>query len=220
MGFSFFNEDNQLSWRARNGRNKSMYHNGTQWVEAGVFANEANQWQTVRIVRSADGQTYDIYIQKADDDAWTLVGRNIPKRGYTGGDPHFNVEKYGGSTDVSGEVDYVKIYGPADSPLVLTDGAAVSWTPTANQTLFANEIRAIVAPAAAEQKLIFAAYDAEDGLVDVSLKPIAASANDTTEIYTVPTGKNAAKVKVFLWDGFENIKPVVGVDGAFQVKEQ
>lgn len=220
MGFSFFNEDNQLSWRARNGRNKSMYHNGTQWVEAGVFANEANQWQTVRIVRSADGQTYDIYIQKADDDAWTPVSQNIPKRTTVSGDPHFNVEKYGGSTDVSGEVDYVKIYGPVDSPLVLTDGAAVSWTPTANQTLFANEIRAIVAPAAAEQKLIFAAYDAEDGLVDVSLKPIAASANDTTEIYTVPTGKNAAKVKVFLWDGFENIKPVVGVDGAFQVKEQ
>ena len=220
LGFSFFNEDNQLSWRARNGRNKSKYHNGTEWVDANVFANEANQWQTLRIVRSADGQTYDIYIQKADDDAWTLVGQNIPKRGYTGGDPHFNVEKYGGSADVSGEVDYVKIYGPADSPLVLTDGAAVSWTPTANQTLFANEIRAIVAPAAAEQKLIFAAYDAEDGLVDVSLKPIAASANDTTEIYTVPTGKNAAKVKVFLWDGFENIKPVVGVDGAFQVKEQ
>lgn len=220
LGFSFFNEDNQLSWRARNGRNKSMYHNGTQWVEAGVFANEANQWQTVRIVRSADGQTYDIYIQKADDDAWTPVSQNIPKRTTVSGDPHFNVEKYGGSTDVSGEVDYVKIYGPVDSPLVLTDGAAVSWTPTANQTLFANEIRAIVAPAAAEQKLIFAAYDAEDGLVDVSLKPIAASANDTTEIYTVPTGKNAAKVKVFLWDGFENIKPVVGVDGAFQVKEQ
>lgn len=220
MGFSFFNEDNQLSWRARNGRNKSMYHNGTQWVEAGVFANEANQWQTVRIVRSADGQTYDIYIQKADDDAWTPVSQNIPKRTTVSGDPHFNVEKYGGSTDVSGEVDYVKIYGPVDSPLVLTDGAAVSWTPTANQSLFANEIRAIVAPAAAEQKLIFAAYDAEDGLVDVSLKPIAASANDTTEIYTVPTGKNAAKVKVFLWDGFENIKPVVGVDGAFQVKEQ
>lgn len=218
LGFSFFNEDNQLSWRARNGRNKSKYHNGTEWVDADVFANEANQWQTLRIVRSADGQTYDIYIQKADDDAWTLVGQNIPKRGYTGGDPHFNVEKYGGSTDVSGEVDYVKIYGPADSPLVLTDGAAVSWTPTANQTLFANEIRAIVAPAAAEQKLIFAAYDAEDGLVDVSLKPIAASASDTTEIYTVPTGKNAAKVKVFLWDGFENIKPVVGCDGAFSVK--
>ncbi len=220
LGFSFFNEDNQLSWRARNGRNKSMYHNGTQWVEAGVFANEANQWQTVRIVRSADGQTYDIYIQKADDDAWTPVSQNIPKRTTVSGDPHFNVEKYGGSTDVSGEVDYVKIYGPVDSPLVLTDGAAVSWTPTANQSLFANEIRAIVAPAAAEQKLIFAAYDAEDGLVDVSLKPIAASANDTTEIYTVPTGKNAAKVKVFLWDGFENIKPVVGIDGAFQVKEQ
>ncbi len=218
LGFSFFNEDNQLSWRARNGRNKSKYHNGTEWVDADVFANEANQWQTLRIVRSADGQTYDIYIQKADDDAWTLVGQNIPKRGYTGGDPHFNVEKYGGSADVSGEVDYVKIYGPADSPLVLTDGAAVSWTPTANQTLFANEIRAIVAPAAAEQKLIFAAYDAEDGLVDVSLKPIAASASDTTEIYTVPTGKNAAKVKVFLWDGFENIKPVVGCDGAFSVK--
>lgn len=218
LGFSFFNEDNQLSWRARNGRNKSKYHNGTEWVDANVFANEANQWQTLRIVRSADGQTYDIYIQKADDDAWTLVGQNIPKRGYTGGDPHFNVEKYGGSADVSGEVDYVKIYGPADSPLVLTDGAAVSWTPTANQTLFANEIRAIVAPAAAEQKLIFAAYDAEDGLVDVSLKPIAASASDTTEIYTVPTGKNAAKVKVFLWDGFENIKPVVGCDGAFSVK--
>ena len=219
MGFSFFNEDNQLSWRARNGRNKSMYHNGTQWVEADVFANEANQWQTVRIVRSADGRTYDIYIQKADDDAWTLVGQNIPKRGYTGGDPHFNVEKYGSSADVSGELDYVKIYGPADSPLVLTDGAAVSWTPTANQTLFANEIRAIVAPAAAEQKLIFAAYDAEDGLVDVSLKPIAVSASDTTEIYTVPTGKKAAKVKVFLWDGFENIKPVVGCDGAFVVKQ-
>ena len=219
MGFSFFNEDNQLSWRARNGRNMSMYHNGTQWVEADVFANEANQWQTVRIVRSADGRTYDIYIQKADDDAWTLVGQNIPKRGYTGGDPHFNVEKYGSSADVSGELDYVKIYGPADSPLVLTDGAAVSWTPTANQTLFANEIRAIVAPAAAEQKLIFAAYDAEDGLVDVSLKPIAVSASDTTEIYTVPTGKKAAKVKVFLWDGFENIKPVVGCDGAFVVKQ-
>ncbi len=219
MGFSFFNEDNQLSWRARNGRNKSMYHNGTQWVEADVFANEANQWQTVRIVRSADGQTYDIYIQKADDDAWTLVGQNIPKRSYPGGDPHFNVEKYGSSADVSGELDYVKIYGPADSPLVLTDGAAVSWTPTANQTLFANEIRAIVAPAASEQKLIFAAYDAEDGLVDVSLKPIAASASDTTEIYTVPTGKKAAKVKVFLWDGFENIKPVVGCDGAFVVKQ-
>lgn len=196
-----------------------MYHNGTQWVEADVFANEANQWQTVRIVRSADGRTYDIYIQKADDDAWTLVGQNIPKRGYTGGDPHFNVEKYGSSADVSGELDYVKIYGPADSPLVLTDGAAVSWTPTANQTLFANEIRAIVAPAAAEQKLIFAAYDAEDGLVDVSLKPIAVSASDTTEIYTVPTGKKAAKVKVFLWDGFENIKPVVGCDGAFVVKQ-
>lgn len=220
LGFSFFNEDNQLSWRARNGRNKSKYHNGTEWVDANVFANEANQWQTLRIVRSADGQTYDIYIQKADDDAWTLVGQNIPKRTTVSGDPHFNVEKYGGSTDVSGEVDYVKIYGPVDSPLVLTDGAAVSWTPTANQSLFANEIRAIVAPAAAEQKLIFAAYDAEDGLVDVSLKPIAASANDTTEIYTVPTGKNAAKVKVFLWDGFENIKPVVGIDGAFQVKEQ
>ena len=181
---------------------------GWQYFDGYTF--EPNQYQNCRIVRSADGATYDVYMKKDGGQKWLKTITGAVPRGNGGKEPtSLLLLRYGVGAAAS-KIDTLWIYGP-DKSLTLTDGRDVSVTPQQGVPLcYPGELRAVIGRNA-EGVLVFAGYDMSGALVKVQTATIIdpalwmGSENQTYLFDGLADG--IEKIKVFLWNGFGAMAP-------------
>ncbi len=166
--------------------------------------NRADEWHVYRIVRSAtDINCYSIYHKGESDKAWVLV-KETDTQGRAASRNSFDLNSATGAA----QVDYVKIYGPVSANgITLTDGAYKTATLADGATLKRDNLRALTNGVSG--KLIFAGYDNDDNLLAADLRTIDGAGGEAEEIFDTTVKSGITKVKVFLWDGFTVINPVV-----------
>ena len=174
---------------------------GNSW-EAATNANVTHtpnvKW-TYRVARSVDGNTYSVWRKLEGTDGWCKVFEDITVRG--------------GETAVKcgfegvGEVDYVKIYAPASKGLTLFDGDNTTMPVDSTDELkYKNELKAVV-NLEEDAILMFAIYDANGCLRNLITEPVTAD----TDLVTVKDASAGDKVRVFLWDDFDDMKSLKNV---------
>ena len=181
---------------------------GWQYFDGYTF--EPNQYQNCRIVRSADGAAYDVYMKKDGGQKWLKTITGAVPRGNGGKEPtSLLLLRYGVGAAAS-KIDTLWIYGP-DKSLTLTDGRDVSVTPQQGVPLcYPGELRAVIGRNA-EGVLVFAGYDMSGALVKVQTATIIdpalwmGSENQTYLFDGLADG--IEKIKVFLWNGFGAMAP-------------
>ena len=181
---------------------------GWQYFDGYTF--EPNQYQNCRIVRSADGAAYDVYMKKDGGQKWLKTITGAVPRGNGGKEPtSLLLLRYGVGTAAS-NIDALRIYGP-DKSLTLTDGRDVPVTPQQGVPLsYPGELRAVVGRNA-EGVLVFAGYAKSGALVKVQTETITDPAfwmGSENQTYLFDgSADGIEKIKVFLWNGFGAMVP-------------
>ncbi len=180
---------------------------GTVAKNGGYMADSDASWRTWRIVRGENG--YSVYSKADGDTGWRIhatdgvsVDNNTGSPVASSGRVRFDIRFYGnadGVSDGNGQLDYIKIYGPAPTDaLTLTDGYGSVAVESGETLSYPTSLRAIVTPETA--KLIVASYK---GNSMVNLKVVDSSELIQGSVVLNPYQKGVDKVEVFLWDGFE-----------------
>ncbi len=184
---------------------------GTVVLAGGYVADSDASWRTWRVLRTEAG--YTLYSKTEGDSGWRIHARDGISGQTAGSGEKISLVFYGncdGTSDGNGQLDYLKIYGPApENALVMTDGYSTKVVDSKEQlsSIDSAYILAVCSPVV-ERKLIFAKYGVGNTLLD-------------TKIVSVPMGTGAISVpydlsdeegkvrefKVFLWDGFETLRP-------------
>ncbi|MBQ6895138.1 MAG: hypothetical protein IJN40_06570 [Clostridia bacterium] len=115
------------------------------------------------------------------------------------------------SSNVSGATGTMAmtVYGAPEDLVVLTDGDNTSLDPT-DGYLMGTILRAVVKPGVVG-KLIVAGYTRNNAATVVEMFNVAASNTYQVKMFDM-SNSSVSKVKVFLWDGTDSMKPVAGYD--------
>lgn len=171
---------------------------------AGLFAADvsSNTWRTWRVVRTEAG--YNVYSKVDGDNAWLACATNASTTNTTAPSIKLTFSTHmNGSKTGSGQLEYLKIYGPAsDDALTLTDGYGTEILNDGATLTYEEDLRYIVKDVSG--KMLVVSYEGDD-----MLKAQIINAADGNDAFVNAKEDGATKVKVFLWDNFNALNPVV-----------
>lgn len=163
-------------------------------------------WRTYRIVRSESG--YSIYSKLDSDNAWLAHATNasVAGNGEIGMKFRFHTHQNGASVG-SGQMDYLKIYGPAPTDTVtLTDGVGTKVVGDGDTIGYGSTLRPIIT-GVESGKLLLASYSGNNM---VKAQILNVEDLEDQDFFAV-AGSGVDTIKVFLWDGFNGLNRLAPV---------
>lgn len=209
--FTFGDGEKRIDLKINNNVGGSTV-NGNTAVNANVTF-EPNRWFDLRMVHNADG-SYSAYTKQVGETVWNELFKNVSPVDDSSA-PLFrvysNIFMSPFITKNSHTKQYVKnlkIYGPdVDKTVLVLDGNQTTSVPEEGAKLNYGA-KVVVAPNT-QGRLIFAGYNGSSNEM-VAVESVEVTPSDT-ETVVVPTTLNSSDIntiKVFLWDGFDNVTPV------------
>lgn len=167
-------------------------------------------WRTWRVARSEAG--YSIYSKLDSDNAWLVHTTNVSAA--SSSEPGIKLTfstHQDGSSQGSGQMDYLKIYGPAtDRVVTLTDGAGTKVVDGTVLPDYLDSIYAVVKPDNTRSRVfIFAVYGSNKSMLDAQVTKIPAG-NEVAIIRcnAIAKSNEIYGMKAFLWDGFTTMNRI------------
>ncbi len=168
----------------------------------GYVGNSSCSWRIWRIVRTESG--YSVYSRAEGDSGWLVHSTNASSKSAEGAGVKLVFYPHANGTDTgSGQLDYLKIFGPDNGKVItMTDGAGTTeydgWEAPKNL----NCISAVVkADNTQRRTLIFAAYGANDNMLDAQVTHIPAGKESVVVRFNaLKKSQEVYGVKAFLWD--------------------
>ena len=206
QAFIFYDGTNRMYVGAN--KDYNTIDQGATSVSGGMYmADTDNVWRTYRVVRTANG--YSVYSTVDGDSGWRVHSLEGFKANTTAAKVNFQYQAAcDGVSDGTGQLDYLRVYGPAPSaPLTLTDGYNTTTVAEGATLSYPASLRAIVNEDAG--KLLVVTYKGND-MLKAQIVNVEDMANKSAILDA--RGTDATKVKVFLWDSFSGLNrktPVV-----------
>lgn len=168
-----------------------------------------------RYYKSSDGKYYYKIWRKIDDDAdYSYLGETLQYQNVSSGSAgtgYFIIKVQNGSEY---DLERVRIYGKDNGSgtipsrgMTLVDGKSLEVIE--NGQLLSNPESLLVMVSQNAGTLIYAGYDGEGRLVETRIKPVNGNTAPDIELFDATGNSNIEMIKLFLWDGFDNIKPLV-----------
>ena len=206
QAFIFYDGTNRMYVGAN--KDYNTIDQGATSVSGGIFmADTDNVWRTYRVVRTANG--YSVYSTVDGDSGWRVHSLEGFRANTTAANVNFQYQAAcDGVSDGTGQLDYLRVYGPAPSaPLTLTDGYNTATVAEGATLAYPKSLRAIVGEETG--KLLVVTYKGND-MLKAQIVNIEDMANKSAILDARAT--DADTVKVFLWDSFSGLNrktPVV-----------
>lgn len=168
----------------------------------GYVGNSSCSWRIWRIVRTESG--YSVYSRAEGDSGWLVHSTNASDKSAEGSGVKLVFFPHANGTDVgSGQLDYLKIFGPDNGKVItITDGAGTCEYLGEGTPKNLNCISAVVkADNTQKRTLIFAAYGANKNMVDAQVTHIPAGKESVVVRFNaLQKSKEIYGVKAFMWD--------------------
>lgn len=185
----------------------SLNDGGTQFIfspndYADVSAEEKVVW---KIGKKGAG-TFSGYYRSAENDIWNTAFVSVS------GTASSNENKITFSVQGHLWLDYLEIQTPEElENVIVTDGAAGEILKSGVLPKYPESVCVLVKPdAERDRTLLTGIYGDNNVLADMIVKEIPAGTDATMVVCnTTNRIKNVRKIKTFLWDGFDNVAPII-----------
>ncbi len=203
QAFVFYDGTNRMYVGAN--KDYNTIDQGATSVSGGMYLGDTdNIWRTYRVVRTANG--YSVYSNADGESGWRVHSLEGFRANTTEAKVNFQYQaSCDGVSDGNGQLDYLRVYGPAPSaPLTLTDGYNTATIAEGATLVYPKSLRAIVTEDAG--KLLVVTYKGND-MLKAQIINAADMVNDSILVDARAT--DATKVKVFLWNDFTSLNELV-----------